>query len=102
MNGYKAYAQVLDWGGHVTKMVVRMPETVSALDPADFTVHVQKIDPETGMVAMTPKSFFSKTMRSANWPSGRPIPATGTGTRRPPANTPPSSPTTDPSTPIPA
>lgn len=65
MNGYKAYAQVLDWGGHVTKMVVRMPETVSALDPADFTVHVQKIDPETGMVAMTPKSFFSKTMRPA-------------------------------------
>ena len=36
MNGYKAYAQVLYWGGHVTKMVVRLPETVSALDPADF------------------------------------------------------------------
>ena len=68
MNGYKAYAQVLDWGGHVTKMVVRMPETVSALDPADFTVHVQKIDPETGMVAMTRRISPSTSRRSTPKP----------------------------------
>ena len=65
MNGYKAFAQVIDWGGHLTKMIVEMPETISALDPQDFSIHVQKIDPETGTVAMTPKSFFSKVMRPA-------------------------------------
>ena len=61
MNGYKAFAQVLDWGGHVTKMIVPLPETVTAADPADFTAYVQKIDPETGLVAMMPRSMFTKS-----------------------------------------
>ena len=59
MNGYKAYAQVLDWGGHVTKMwFVRMPDTVSALDPADFTVHVQKTRPRNGDGRDDPQELF--------------------------------------------
>ena len=55
---YKAYAQVLDWGGHVTKMIVAMGEEVSSVSAEDFLIHVQKIDKETGLIAMIAKSFF--------------------------------------------
>ena len=63
---YQAFAPVLDWGGHVTKIIVEMGQPVSAIPEKElaekFRVHVYKIDQQTGLVAMTPKSFFSKAV----------------------------------------
>ncbi len=66
--GYKALAEVLDWGGHVLKIIVPMGQTANTLSAEDFAIDVEKFDPETGKVAMVPIDWFSKEM----------IPATGT------------------------
>ena len=68
MKGYKALAEVLDWGGHVLKIIVPMGGKVTALAAEDFAIDVEKVDPQTGKVAMVPIDWFSKET----------IPATGT------------------------
>lgn len=68
MKGYKALAEVLDWGGHVLKIIVPMGQKVTSLSAEDFAIDVEKVDPETGKVAMAPIDWFSKEL----------IPATGT------------------------
>jgi len=65
MKQYKAFAEVLDWGGHVKKIIVPMGKEVTEVDPKLFTIDVEKRDPETGKAAMIPVDWFSKEMKPA-------------------------------------
>lgn len=57
--GYTAYAEILDAGGFVRKIVVPMNETVTSLSAADFSVSADLIDRETGETAQVPESDMS-------------------------------------------
>ncbi len=59
MYNYKAYAQVLDWGGHVTKIVLD-GVLEGELNASDFAIDVKKYDYETGEIAQVTIDWFSK------------------------------------------